>query len=97
MRVRQFTQDDAHIFCTHEQLVEETVAFCALLDTVYRDPRLPRLSGEAGDSTGAARRHRRRAGTVPRETSRRRSRRPAFHTKCCPGKAPSTGRSSNFT
>jgi threonyl-tRNA synthetase len=37
MRVRQFTQDDAHIFCTHDQLVEETVAFCALLDAVYRD------------------------------------------------------------
>jgi threonyl-tRNA synthetase len=37
MRVRQFTQDDGHIFCTHEQLVEETKAFCALLDQVYRD------------------------------------------------------------
>jgi threonyl-tRNA synthetase len=37
MRVRQFTQDDAHIFCTHEQLVDETKAFCALLDAVYRD------------------------------------------------------------
>jgi threonyl-tRNA synthetase len=37
MRVRQFTQDDAHIFCTHDQLVDETVAFCALLDAIYRD------------------------------------------------------------
>ncbi|MEO8454466.1 MAG: threonine--tRNA ligase [Sphingomicrobium sp.] len=37
MRVRQFTQDDAHIFCTHDQLVAETKAFCALLDAVYRD------------------------------------------------------------
>ena len=37
MRVRQFTQDDAHIFCTHDQIVEETKNFCALLDTVYRD------------------------------------------------------------
>jgi threonyl-tRNA synthetase len=37
MRVRQFTQDDAHIFCTHDQLVDETVAFCSLLDRVYRD------------------------------------------------------------
>jgi threonyl-tRNA synthetase len=41
MRVRQFTQDDAHIFCTHEQLVEETKAFCALLDVVYRDLGFP--------------------------------------------------------
>lgn len=37
MRVRQFTQDDGHIFCTRDQLVEETKAFCALLDLVYRD------------------------------------------------------------
>jgi threonyl-tRNA synthetase len=37
MRVRQFTQDDGHIFCTHDQLVDETKAFCALLDQVYRD------------------------------------------------------------
>ncbi len=37
MRVRQFTQDDAHIFCTHDQIVDETKRFCALLDSVYRD------------------------------------------------------------
>jgi threonyl-tRNA synthetase len=41
LRVRQFTQDDAHIFCTHEQLVEETKHFCALLDSVYRDLGFP--------------------------------------------------------
>ncbi|HVI06544.1 MAG TPA: threonine--tRNA ligase [Sphingomicrobium sp.] len=37
MRVRQFTQDDAHIFCAEDDLVEETKRFCALLDLVYRD------------------------------------------------------------
>jgi threonyl-tRNA synthetase len=37
MRVRQFTQDDAHIFCSHDQLIDETKRFCALLDVVYRD------------------------------------------------------------
>jgi threonyl-tRNA synthetase len=37
MRVRQFTQDDAHIFCTPDQIVAETRAFCELLDAVYRD------------------------------------------------------------
>jgi threonyl-tRNA synthetase len=37
MRVRQFTQDDAHIFAREDQLVEEIVAFCDLLDSVYRD------------------------------------------------------------
>ncbi|WP_394730378.1 threonine--tRNA ligase [Altererythrobacter sp. GH1-8] len=37
MRVRQFTQDDAHIFCTEEQVVDEVRAFCKLADSVYRD------------------------------------------------------------
>jgi threonyl-tRNA synthetase len=37
MRVRQFTQDDAHIFCTEGQVVSEVQAFIALADSVYRD------------------------------------------------------------
>jgi len=37
MRVRAFTQDDAHIFCTHEQITAETAAFCRLLLSMYRD------------------------------------------------------------
>ncbi len=37
MRVRAFTQDDAHIFCTEEQITSETRAFCELLLSVYRD------------------------------------------------------------
>ena len=37
MRVRAFTQDDAHIFCTPEQITAETSAFCDLLRAVYRD------------------------------------------------------------
>jgi threonyl-tRNA synthetase len=37
MRVRQFTQDDAHIFCREDQIVEETRKFCDLLDGIYRD------------------------------------------------------------
>ncbi|MEL6876671.1 MAG: threonine--tRNA ligase [Pseudomonadota bacterium] len=37
MRVRQFTQDDAHIFCTEDQVVEEVRKFCKLADDVYRD------------------------------------------------------------
>jgi threonyl-tRNA synthetase len=36
MRVRQFTQDDGHIFCREDQIVEEVRAFCELLDRVYR-------------------------------------------------------------
>ena len=37
MRVRAFTQDDAHIFCTEDQINSETVAFCDLLKSVYAD------------------------------------------------------------
>ena len=37
MRVRAFTQDDAHIFCTEDQVNAETVAFCDLLLSVYKD------------------------------------------------------------
>ncbi len=37
MRVRAFTQDDAHIFCTEDQITSETISFCHLLKTVYTD------------------------------------------------------------
>jgi len=37
LRVRQFTQDDAHIFCREDQVVEETRRFCDLLDSIYKD------------------------------------------------------------
>ena len=37
MRVRQFTQDDGHIFCREDQIVAETRAFCELADRVYKD------------------------------------------------------------
>ncbi len=37
MRVRQFTQDDAHIFCRTDQIVDEIAAFCDLLDIVYKE------------------------------------------------------------
>ena len=37
MRVRAFTQDDAHIFCTEAQIADETVRFVELLSSVYED------------------------------------------------------------
>jgi len=36
MRVRQFTQDDGHIFCREDQIVGEVRAFCELADRVYK-------------------------------------------------------------
>ena len=37
MRVRGFTQDDGHIFCTEDQILDECVAYTALLQKVYKD------------------------------------------------------------
>lgn len=37
MRVRQMTQDDAHIFCREDQITAESIAFCQLLQQVYRE------------------------------------------------------------
>ncbi len=37
MRVRQFTQDDAHIFCREDQIVGEVQAFCQLADRIYEE------------------------------------------------------------
>jgi len=37
MRVRGFTQDDAHIFCVEDQVTAEAIAFCQLLLSIYRD------------------------------------------------------------
>ncbi|MCK0070244.1 threonine--tRNA ligase [Kordiimonas laminariae] len=41
MRVRQMTQDDGHIFCREDQITEETIKFCELLASVYRDLGFP--------------------------------------------------------
>lgn len=37
MRVRGFTQDDGHIFCTEDQIQPEVLAFTQLLQRVYKD------------------------------------------------------------
>ena len=37
MRVRGFTQDDGHIFCTEDHILEECVAYTAQLQAVYKD------------------------------------------------------------
>jgi threonyl-tRNA synthetase len=43
MRVRGFTQDDAHIFCTEDQIEAECAGFIELLSRVYRDAGFPRF------------------------------------------------------
>ncbi|TCZ59849.1 threonine--tRNA ligase [Roseicella aquatilis] len=49
MRVRAFTQDDAHIFCTEEQIAAETVAFVDLLSSIYRDLGFPEFRVKFSD------------------------------------------------
>jgi threonyl-tRNA synthetase len=41
MRVRQFTQDDAHIFCREDQIIDEVRAFCELSDQILKDLGFP--------------------------------------------------------
>jgi threonyl-tRNA synthetase len=49
MRVRAFTQDDAHIFCTEEQIAPETARFVALLAEIYRDLGFPEFRVKFSD------------------------------------------------
>jgi threonyl-tRNA synthetase len=49
MRVRAFTQDDAHIFCTEQQIAPETVRFVELLSSIYRDFGFPEFSVKFSD------------------------------------------------
>jgi len=49
MRVRAFTQDDAHIFCTEAQIAPETVRFVDLLASIYRDFGFPEFAVKFAD------------------------------------------------
>ena len=73
MRVRAFTQDDAHIFCTEDQITAETIAFCNLLRAVYRDFGFDdvRSSSPTGRRCAPAPT---RSGTRPRRALKRRGR-----------------------
>src|SRR5580658_9249339 len=49
MRVRAFTQDDAHIFCAEAQIARETVRFVELLSSIYRDFGFPEFRVKFSD------------------------------------------------
>ncbi len=66
MRVRAFTQDDAHIFCSEDQIADETVRFVALLSSIYRDFGFAEFRVKFSDRPGQARRRRTRSGTRPK-------------------------------
>ena len=54
MRVRAFTQDDAHIFCTEEQITGESIAFCKLLLSIYKDFGFERCGDQIRHPAGAS-------------------------------------------
>ena len=92
MRVRQFTQDDAHIFCREDQVVEEMRRFCDLLDARLSRPRLRRLCDQARAAARAALRLRRDVGQGRAGAARRgRSGRPR-HGRIWLGGAARRGR-----
>ena len=49
MRVRAFTQDDGHVFCTPDQINSETVALCELLRSIYEDLGFPEMTVKLAD------------------------------------------------
>lgn len=80
MRVRNFVQDDAHIFCTEAQITDESIAFCDLLISIYRDFGFEEVMVKFADRPPCAP-ARTRCGTVPRRRCARRWRRPACPMK----------------
>ena len=69
MRVRAFTQDDAHIFCTPDQITAESVEFCAAPHERLQGLRLHRRTGEVLRPAARPRSARTRSGTRPRKRS----------------------------
>ena len=62
MRVRGFTQDDGHIFCTEDQILGECTAYTALLQKVYKDFGFDGHHLQGRDAAGQAHRLRRELG-----------------------------------
>ena len=96
MRVRAFTQDDAHIFCTEEQITGETLAFCDLLRSVYRDFGFDRRSSSSSPTARPSAPAATRSGTRPRRRCATPPRRPASTTILNPGEGAFYGPKLEF-
>ena len=95
MRVRAFTQDDAHIFITEEQITDESVAITKLMLSISTGLRLRRRAHQVRRPAAEAGGRRTRSGTKPRRRSRRPRPPPASSTHSTRARAPFTGRSSS--
>ena len=96
MRVRAFTQDDAHIFCTEDQITAESIAFCELLLSVYRDFGFTDVASNSRDRPDDARRHRRDLGPRRGGADSTRSRPPAWPMTMNPGEGAFYGPKLEF-
>jgi threonyl-tRNA synthetase (EC 6.1.1.3)/Ser-tRNA(Thr) hydrolase (EC 3.1.1.-) len=89
MRVRNFVQDDAHIFCAESQVQAESAEFIRLLQQVYQDFGFTdvqvKLSTRPEKRVGPT-----SSGTPPRLRSPPRSTRSVWRTSCSRARAPST-------
>ncbi len=97
MRVRAFTQDDGHIFCTEEQIRAECVAFNQLAHGRLPRFRLQRRRDQDRAAAGTAAGRRRDVGSRGECIARRACANAARNGRNCPAKARSTARRSNTT
>ncbi len=96
MRVRAFTQDDAHIFCTEEQIKAESAAFFKLLISVYARSGLHRCQGAPRRPAGACGPAPTRSGTGPRGICERPSMPRALPYALAPGEGAFYGPKLEF-
>ncbi len=95
MRVRAFTQDDGHIFCTEDQITDESVRFCAFLRSIYKDFGFEDVAIKFWTGRPCAP-GRTRSGTRPRARSRPRSRRRGLPYTMNPGEGAFYGPKLEF-
>ena len=97
LRVRAFTQDDAHVYCTLEQVPDEVDSICEAIDELYCALRLRPGAGRALDPAAEVDRLRRAVGARRGRRCARRSSVRAATTTSARGRGPSTGRRSTST
>ena len=95
-RVRTFCQDDAHIFCTREQVAGEIEKFMKLFYEVYKAFGFEQDRREARDASREAHRQRRVLGHGRERSRRRASRAPASRSRSSPGEGAFYGPKIEF-
>ena len=96
MRVRQMTQDDAHIFCREDQIIAEAVDFCALVRQVYDDLGFTDVSVKTRPAARQSRRFPMRSGIGLKMVCARPCQRLAWHGMNCPARERFTARKLNI-